>query len=251
MYPLCTVNMLTNCLLITVLLIKTTHCGDVKPQKESELPDYNVYHNMSQIQLVLLKLTNRAPGYIQMISSFVSREGRPQLLLRITNFTNNQLQPSYNTGPSRDKVKILLSYGEHAREFFPIESLIYLVGNLTGGLKTDASPTARDFSQLILSNIDLFIVAMMNPDGRVYVERTGNYCWRGTVTGVDLNRNFDWNFGKHGSSGNPKDEEFRGPRAFSGGYVNRTCMCHVTCPGLCPSMLCVEYYVCPVYINCL
>ena len=46
---------------------------------------------------------------------------------------------------------------------------------------------------------------------------SGNYCWRGTSTGVDLNRNFDWNFGgAHGSSRDPKDEEYRGAYAFSG-----------------------------------
>lgn len=215
MYPLCSVNMLTRCLLITVILVETIRSGDVRPKKETRLPDYSVYHNVSQIQLALLKLTNRAPGYIRLISSFLSREGRPQLLLRITNFTHNQLQPSHDMGPSREKVKILLSYGEHAREFFPVESLIYLVGNLTGGLDATVSEAAREFSRVILSNIDLFIVAMMNPDGRCYVERTGNYCWRGTITGVDLNRNFDWNFGKHGSSSNHRDEEYRGPRAFS------------------------------------
>ncbi len=44
----------------------------------------------------------------------------------------------------------------------------------------------------------------------------GNYCWRGTSTGVDLNRNFDWCFGNKGSSGNRQDEEYRGDKPFSG-----------------------------------
>lgn len=211
MYPVCTVNLLTRCLFITGILVGSTHSGDVKPQKETQLPDYSVYHNVSHIQLSLLRLTNRAPGYIQLISSFRSREGRPQLLLRITNFTNSQLGTLYDM-----KAKILLSYGEHAREFFPIESLIHLLSNLTDGLEPSASKVAKEFSHAILSNIDLFIVAMMNPDGRCYIERTGNHCWRGTSTGVDLNRNFDWYFGRRGSSADSKDEEYRGPRAFSG-----------------------------------
>jgi hypothetical protein len=57
---------------------------------------------------------------------------------------------------------------------------------------------------------------MMNPDGRKFVEKTGNYCWRGTSTGVDLNRNFDWNYGAKGSSSDITDEEYRGNAAFSG-----------------------------------
>ena len=48
----------------------------------------------------------------------------------------------------------------------------------------------------------------------------GNYCWRGTKSGVDLNRNFDWNFGaSHGSSRDPNDEEYRGAHAFSGAFL--------------------------------
>ena len=61
---------------------------------------------------------------------------------------------------------------------------------------------------------------MVNPDGRQYVENTRNYCWRGTSTGVDLNRNFDWHFGDKGSSGDRTDEEYRGTHAFSGSNEN-------------------------------
>ncbi|KAL5008934.1 hypothetical protein ScPMuIL_014515 [Solemya velum] len=56
---------------------------------------------------------------------------------------------------------------------------------------------------------------MSNPDGRAYLERTKNYCWRGTGNGVDLNRNFDWEFGQKGSSSLKTDEEYRGTHAFS------------------------------------
>ncbi|XP_048736117.2 carboxypeptidase A5-like isoform X2 [Ostrea edulis] len=52
-------------------------------------------------------------------------------------------------------------------------------------------------------------------DGRHFVEQTQNYCWRGTSTGVDLDRNFGWEFGGKGSSSDPNDEEYRGEEAFS------------------------------------
>jgi len=48
------------------------------------------------------------------------------------------------------------------------------------------------------------------------IESTENYCWRGTKTGVDLDRNFDWEYGRKGSSSNPQDEEYRGLNKFSG-----------------------------------
>ena len=186
----------------------------MKPQKETQLPNYTIYHNVSHLQVSLLALTNRAPRYIRLISSFRSREGRPQLLLRITNFT--QSGTSLHSSADRVKARILLSYGEHAREFFPVESLIFLLHNLIDGLEPGALKAAKELSRAVLSNIDLFVVAMINPDGRCYIERTGNYCWRGTSAGVDLNRNFDWSFGKVGSSADATDEEYRGPRAFSG-----------------------------------
>ena len=113
------------------------------------------------------------------------------------------------------QVKLLLSYGEHAREFFPIESMFHLLHNLTQGTVAPVNSHEHSFSRTILSQMDIFIVAMVNPDGRHYVETSGNYCWRGTSLGVDLNRNFDWNFGGKGSSTDAKDEEFRGQAAFS------------------------------------
>ena len=35
------------------------------------------------------------------------------------------------------------------------------------------------------------------------------------VNGVDINRNFDWEYGGAGSSVDPASEEFRGPHPFS------------------------------------
>ncbi|CAG2191998.1 unnamed protein product [Mytilus edulis] len=60
-----------------------------------------------------------------------------------------------------------------------------------------------------------YIPDYTNPDGRLYIESTNNYCWRGTETGVDLDRNFDWEYGRKGSSSDPKDEEYRGLHKFS------------------------------------
>ena len=67
-----------------------------------------------------------------------------------------------------------------------------------------------------MNELDIYIIVLANPDGRQYVEKTHNYCWRGTSTGVDINRNFDWEFGAKGSSSDKTDEEYHGTRAFSG-----------------------------------
>ncbi|PVD25416.1 hypothetical protein C0Q70_13072 [Pomacea canaliculata] len=71
---------------------------------------------------------------------------------------------------------------------------------------------------------------MANPDGRSYIESSQNFCWRGTSRGVDLNRNFDWQFAKSGSSNDPEDEEYRGPLPFSepecNVYIHLTSLMH-------------------------
>ena len=189
---------------------------DVKPQKERYLPDYKKYHNLSSLEKELRQLVNRNSNYMRLdYEGFKSRQQRSQLVLHLSNFTGrsfNQIS-SYQEVP---RIKVLFSYGEHAREFLPVESLIYLLRNLTSGLSYPYDSPQERFSRNILSKIDLYIVSMANPDGRRLVEKTKNYCWRGTSTGVDLDRNFDWEFGNKGSSYNPDDEEYRGPEVFSG-----------------------------------
>lgn len=129
---------------------------------------------------------------------YFSRNNRNQHIIRITNYKSEH-----------NKIKILLSFGEHAREFLPIETLFYFLNKLAD--TESSSSTGFD-----LDKFDIFVIVIANPDGRSYVEKTNNYCWRGTSTGVDINRNFDWEFGGKGSSTDADDEEYRGPYAFSG-----------------------------------
>jgi hypothetical protein len=199
-----------------VFLLSSMQCLDVKPQKEVHLPNYRFYHNLTQIDAEV-KLLSKFPDYVKVYKHFTSRQGRPMYLLHISNFSDSQEQKSYkDTLSQRYKAQLLFSYGEHAREFLPVESAIYFIKNLTGGLHSYANKFARKFTQEILMHSDLYIVLMANPDGRHFVEQTQNYCWRGTSTGVDLDRNFGWEFGGKGSSSDPDDEEYRGEEAFSG-----------------------------------
>ncbi|ESO96431.1 hypothetical protein LOTGIDRAFT_159841 [Lottia gigantea] len=203
-------------LFISTLYWLVGHTLDVNPQHERYLPDYTKYHNLSRIQDHISDLTRNNPSYMSISRRFRSKEGRPQMLLHLTNFSSSQSVPhSYPHTQHVPKIKILLSYGEHAREFMPIETLFYLLQNLTEGIRAPLASFEESFSRTILTKFDIYVIVMANPDGRKIVEKTHNYCWRGTSTGVDLNRNFDWEFGNIGSSSNKKDEEYRGPFPFS------------------------------------
>lgn len=177
---------------------------DVVAQKENYLPDYRFYHNNSAITKTVQSLVAKFPSLIEDFSQiFKSRKLNSQHVLRVT----NHLQKVSN---QNEKVKILLSFGEHAREFLSVESAIDLIERLVDS----------ENHEIDLTKLDIYVIVNANPDGRLYVEETGNFCWRGTSTGVDINRNFDWEFGGPGSSGNISDEEYRGPHAFSGIFCN-------------------------------
>lgn len=169
------------------------------------MPDYWVYHNLTSIETALRALSEKKSHLVQRLSpAFRSRENRDQHVLKLSRGDNSQ-----------DKAKVLLSFGEHAREFFPVETALHLIDSL-GANKVD------------LTKLEIYIIVLANPDGRYFVEKTHNYCWRGTQTGVDLNRNFDWEFGGKGSSGDKSDEEYRGNHAFSGILINLLGLCPVT-----------------------
>lgn len=177
---------------------------DVLPQKEHYTPDYSgPYSNVSRVFQIIRGLSSLYSKYVKLESDWKSREGNPLYLLRVTNFSI----------PNTMKTKILFSFGEHAREFFPVESMLFFLMDTMNSLrKSSAKKTAALF---MLNNVDLFLLPLVNPDGRLYIEKTSNYCWRGTSTGVDLNRNFAWEFGGPGSSALQTDEEYRGPYALS------------------------------------
>ena len=197
--------------LITIIVLKQVAALDVLPQKELYTPDYSVYHNLSHINIQVQQVVENNPEYVRYFKDFTSRNGQTQNVIQVSNFM------TYGS-ENNDRVKILFSYGEHAREFLPVESILHLLHQQLLVEKTWKSPDHLKTSGVhhILNFIDLYLIVTANPDGRRYVEQSHNYCWRGTSTGVDINRNFDWEFGGKGSSGNKKDEEYRGPLAFSG-----------------------------------
>ncbi|MEK6542929.1 MAG: M14 family zinc carboxypeptidase, partial [Elusimicrobiota bacterium] len=75
----------------------------------------------------------------------------------------------------------------------------------------------------MLANKDIYITPMMNPDGAEYDYEDGSYrMWRKNRSsnsdgskGVDLNRNYGYQWGKEGSSPYPNSDTFRGEGPFS------------------------------------
>lgn len=128
-----------------------------------------------------------------------SLDGRPIRALRIT------------AGSSEGKAALILTGTQHAREWLSPMTVTCIADTLARDYGSD--PVVTD----ALDTLEFFVVPVVNPDG--YARSwSGDRYWRKNTRGgygVDLNRNWGFQWGGDGSSGNPGDETFRGDAAFS------------------------------------
>lgn len=114
--------------------------------------------------------------------------------------------------PKEELPAALFTGGHHSRELAPVEISYRLAKVLLEGYGKDPRITA------MLDTREVWIVPMVNPDGRSRVE-DGEMFWRKNVhpfaggVGVDLNRNYDSHWEKGDT--NPRKDTFRGEAAFS------------------------------------
>lgn len=134
-------------------------------------------------------------------------------------------------GSSGDRRGVLLLGGVHARELINPDLLcswvIKLCHAYQDGTGITFGPTTYPTGtvKLLVESLDLFVVPLVNPDGRVFVQAgQPNRMWRKNRSanqgqpcrGVDLNRNYDFLFSSGiGTSTSACDDVFRGPTAFS------------------------------------
>lgn len=105
----------------------------------------------------------------------------------------------------------------HAREPMSGESLLQFANYLASNYGLDDAVTR------ILETRNVLLIPCVNPDGYEYNRQTnpnGGGLWRKNRRGgygVDLNRNYDWEWGPqwNGSSGNQGSETYRGSAPFS------------------------------------
>ena len=75
----------------------------------------------------------------------------------------------------------------------------------------------------MLDHNEIHIIPITNPDGRIQAQKgvlwrknnDNNHCPGRQWTGVDLNRNFPYEWGAPGSSSNTCSQTYRGPKAQS------------------------------------
>lgn len=170
------------------------------------------FHTFSEVEQFLDDLQIAYPSIVSSKFSIGSSiEGRPIWVVKVSD----------NVGLDETEPEVFYNSLIHAREPMSLECLLYFLEYLTSHYGTDDDVT------FLINNREMFFLPVFNPDGYVWNETTnpdGGGLWRknrrgdlSTVWGVDLNRNFgyQWGYDDIGSSSNPSSIQYRGTGPFS------------------------------------
>lgn len=166
------------------------------------------YHNYAELTEALNLLAKNNPDIVHLSSVVKTSEGKDIWALRITNDLNT----------AGNKPAVIFMGGHHAREHLSVEMPLmfaqYLVDQYRAGNQKIVG---------LINSRDIHIIPVVNPDGMEYDIKDGTYkMWRknrsrnanGTF-GVDLNRNYGFQWGTGGSSSDPNSETYKGTAPFS------------------------------------
>lgn len=176
--------------------------------EEMDFPEKDApYHNYAETTAKLKELTEQYSKIAQLSSIGKTNEGREIWSVRI----------SGDLAHADSLPAIILMGGHHAREHLSVELPLYYLEYI---LSEYAKGNPR--IQGLVNGRDIHIIPLVNPDGAEY-DISGNYkLWRknrskndGGTYGVDINRNYGYQWGGGGASANPGSDTYRGPSAFS------------------------------------
>ncbi|CAH0725664.1 unnamed protein product, partial [Brenthis ino] len=165
----------------------------------NEHMDWNDYHRLNVIHSFLDELEYNYPSLCTVGVIGSSIEGRKLKVLKVSN-------------SNASNSAVWIDAGIHAREWIAPAVATYILDHIVRNF--DSLPNS-------ITNKDWYFHPVVNPDGYEYshtVDRMWrkNRAWyRGQCVGVDLNRNFSYGWGGKGSSDNPVNAFYRGPKAFS------------------------------------
>ena len=146
------------------------------------------------------------------ISDFMTHEDREIYWLRISDNPNVD---------EEDEPEVLYTALHHAREPAGLSQLIFYMYYLLENYESDPD------IKLLVDNTEMYFVPMINPDGYTHNQSTnpnGGGMWRKnrrdndgnpSNMGVDLNRNYGYEWGGLGTSGSYDSDIYRGPEEFS------------------------------------
>ncbi|MGZ3744157.1 MAG: M14 family metallopeptidase [Pseudobdellovibrionaceae bacterium] len=166
------------------------------------------YHNYTELTQKIQDLQKTYPTLLKVTSAGKSTEGRDLWSLRI----------SGNLAQADNLPAIIYMGGHHAREHLSVELPLYYAEYFLSEYTKGNSRIVN-----LLNGRDIHIIPAVNPDGLEYDISDDSYkYWRknrshnsdGTY-GVDLNRNYGYQWGTGGSSSNTSSDTYKGIQPFS------------------------------------
>jgi len=193
----------------------------------TDLPGYRTYADaLAELQ----QIAAANPEICKLIDIGDSR-GKQYFNAGYGNYSNYQhdiwaLKVSDNVELDEDEPAVYYLGAHHAREPLSTEVVFYVLNHIIDNYGTDPMITES------VNSKEIWFVPIVNPDGHKIVLNQINTDWRknirdndgnGSFTngswqhpdGVDPNRNYGWQWGGEGSSGDQSSLTYRGPEAFS------------------------------------
>ncbi len=178
--------------------------------------DFTEYHDYDEITSELSELEDTYPSISQLSTIGLSYEMRSIWALKISD----------NVESDEDEPVVYIDGGIHGNEWIAVEAAYYTAKHLLENYELDPR------IQNIVDHAEIWIVPMLNPDGHSHLrnnsfpEIASNFFEMGrknrrdndcVTKGVDLNRNFDSDWGNKddGTSHNPLSIYYCGPNPFS------------------------------------
>lgn len=199
---------------------QTTASAALSSIKTVNLRNDNTFYSNYHVYDDHIKMWNSVvatfPDVVRLEIIGNSSEQRPIVAVRIGPTTE-----------STETKQVVITGLLHAREWISAAVTTYMVHHLAADAAAPVSEdnTIRD----LLKQVQVVVIPIVNPDGYVYSGKVDRF-WRKNTRvvkssaltissdcfGVDLNRNWDVDFGGvHATSRDPCDETYIGPRAFS------------------------------------
>jgi hypothetical protein len=190
--------------------------GSPEPQS---IPGYTCYETVEETFAAGDSMIAARPtlaSWVDAGDSWLKTQGAGGYDLRVLKLTNSARMPADGTA----KPKLFINSAIHAREYTTAPLVLAFARWLVDGHGVDADAT------WILDHHEVHLMLHANPDGRKRAETglswrknvNNNFCANTNTRGVDLNRNFtfQWNStGGVGSSGSACSLTYRGPAGGS------------------------------------
>lgn len=210
--------------LLVATLASVSAPATLRAAPAPEFPSgFDGYHTYGEMLADIDALIAASPGVISKRSIGRSYEGRTIWAVKISD----------HVARDEDEPEVLFESLSHAREHITAEMALRIIHLLVDNYVARPTGATTDLQRrvsAIVRSREVWVVPMVNPDGGEYdVSGTDFRRWRknrqpapgSSAVGVDLNRNwaFMWACCR-GSSGNPADDTYRGPRPWSAPEVN-------------------------------